>query len=260
MFERINGQHVYTVSFGSGSDVVVGVSGSFGTWEIWQPPFELLSETCRTIAYDHYGTGQTRVPPHLVTFENQVELLGRILSRHATTDGCVLAGDSSMTAVAIAAAHRWPEAVSGLVLVSGGLDFSPTEPVTRFVEGLRHAFGPTVAAFVEMALPEDSEGHLRSWLQDIITRTGGERAAALVESFYSVDIRDLLGDVQMPTVVIHGELDAMPTSSLAAAEELAQSMPNAELLILPDTGHIPTLTRPDDVAQVITRLLRVAHP
>ncbi len=254
MFQRIDGQQVFTVSFGSGSDVVVGVSGGFGTWEIWQPPFELLSKTFRTVAYDHYGTGQTRVPPTLVTFENQVRLLGRILNRHTTADSCVLAGDSSMTTVAIEAAYRWPETVSGLVLVSGGLDFSPTEAVTRFVQGLRRAFDPTVEAFVEMAVPEDSEGHHRRWLRDIITRTGGNRAAALVESFYTVDVRDRLGYLKMPTVVIHGELDAIPTSPLAAAQEMAHSIPNSELVVLPDTGHVPTLTRPVLIAEAITQL------
>lgn len=160
-----------------------------------------------------------------------------------------------MTAVAIETAHRWPEAVSGLVLVSGGLDFSPTEQVTRFVQGLRHSFESTVESFVKLALPEDARGHLRKWLREIITRTGGVRAAALIESFYSVDIRDRLGDLEMPTVVIHGELDVMPTSPLEAAEEMAQSIPTSELLILADTGHVPTLTRPEVVAEAIKRLL-----
>ena len=36
MFRKIHGQMVNTVSFGSGNDVLVGISGSFGTWEIWQ--------------------------------------------------------------------------------------------------------------------------------------------------------------------------------------------------------------------------------
>lgn len=255
VFQRIDGQQIFTTSFGSGSDVVVGVSGGFGTWEIWQPPFELLSETCRTVAYDHYGTGQTQVPPHFVTFENQVQLLGHILSLHAATDRCVLAGDSSMTTVAIEAACRWPEAVSGLVLVSGGLDFSPTKAVAQFVLGLRHAFEPTIDAFVEMAVPEDADGHIRRWLRAIIGRTGGDRAAALVESFYEVDISDRLSELKMPTVVIHGELDAIPTSPVAAAEEMAHLAPNSELIVLPGTGHVPTLTRPGAVAKAIRSLL-----
>jgi len=255
LFERIDGQDVFTVSFGSGTSVVVGVAGSFGSTEIWQPPFEILSTSYRTIAYDHYGTGQTRVPEHLVTFEHQVQLLGRILTRSNTEDRLILVADSSMTTVAIEAACRWPHLVSALSLVSGGLDFMPSEQVERFVQGLRHAFEPTIDAFVQMAMPEDDTGRLQRWLRDIIARTGGERAAALVESFYSVDVRPRLPEITAPTVVIHGELDQLPTSPLAAAEEMADLIPDATLVVLPDTGHVPTLTRPEAVAAAIRQLL-----
>lgn len=255
MFERIDGQDVFTVSFGSGTSVVVGVAGSFGSTEIWQPPFELLSMSHRTVAYDHYGTGQSHVPGHLVTFEHQVQLLGRILTRNDAEERLILAADSSMTTVVIEAVCRWPHLVSGLTLVSGGLDFAPSEQVERFVQGLRHAFEPTIEAFVQMAMPEDGTGRLQRWLHDIIARTGGERAAALVESFYSVDVRPRLAEITAPTVVIHGELDHLPTSPLAAAEEMAGLIPDAKLIVLPDTGHVPTLTRPEAVAAAISQLL-----
>lgn len=255
MFERIDGQDVFTVKFGSGTSVVVGVAGSFGSAEIWQPPFELLSTSQRTVAYDHYGTGQSHVPEHLVTFEHQVQLLGRILTRNNTEERLILAADSSMTTVAIEAVYRWPDLVSGLTLVSGGLDFNPSEQVERFVQGLRHAFEPTIEAFVQMAMPEDGTGPLQRWLYDIIARTGGERAAALVESFYSVDVRPRLVEIAVPTVVIHGELDRFPTSPLSAAEEMADLIPDAKLIVLPDTGHVPTLTRPEAVAAAISQLL-----
>jgi 3-oxoadipate enol-lactonase/4-carboxymuconolactone decarboxylase len=256
VFERIDGQDVFTVTFGSGSEVVVGVAGSFGSTEIWQPPFELLSASRRTVGYDHYGTGQTHVPQHLVTFEHQVQLLGRILALNADAEVLILAADSSMTTVAIEAARRWPDSVSGLVLVSGGLDFAPSEQVERFVQGLRHAFEPTVKAFVQMAIPEDTTGRFQRWLYDIIARTGGERAAALVESFYGVDVRPQLTEITMSTVVIHGELDSLPTSPLAAAQEMSDSITEAKLIVLPDTGHVPTLTRPEAVVDAIDQLLQ----
>jgi pimeloyl-ACP methyl ester carboxylesterase len=202
MFQKIEGQHVNTVSFGSGDIPLVGVSGSFGTWEIWQQPFELLSPQRRVIGYDHYGTGETRVPVNLVSFENQVELLARVLDTFEV-DRCVLAGDSSMTTVALEAARRWPQRVTGLVLVSAGIDYAPDESVIGFVQGLRHAFDATLDAFVALCLPEDDSGHLRLWLRDIIARTGGERAAQLVESFYEVDMRPHLRQIETPTVVIH---------------------------------------------------------
>lgn len=255
LLERIDGQDVFIVTSGAGGAAVVGVAGSFGSTEIWQPPFEILSGNWQTIAYDHFGTGQTHVSESLVTFEHQVQLLGRLISRYNTGEGLVLAADSSMTTVAIEAAYRWPNLVSGLALVSGGLDFAPSEEVKQFVQGLRYAFGPTVEAFVQMAIPEDTTGRVQRRLYDIIARTGGERAAVLVESFYSVDVRPRLTELAIPTAVIHGELDRLPTSPIAAAEEMADLISDAKLILLPDTGHVPTLNRPEAVAAAINQLL-----
>lgn len=250
MFQQIEGQIVNTVSFGSGDIPLVGISGSFGTWEIWQQPFELLSSQRRVIGYDHYGTGETRVPADMVTFDNQVQLLASVLDRFEV-DRCVLAGDSTMTTVALEAARRWPQRVTGLVLVSAGIDYTPDDAVIRFVQGLRHAFDATLEAFVDLCLPEDDSGHLRLWLRDIIARTGGERAAQLVESFYEVNMKPHLRQIETPTLVIHGSLDALPTSPLSAAEELASRKPNAELMVLSGAGHVPTLSRPDEVTAAI---------
>ncbi len=256
LLERIDGQDVFVVTSGAGEAVVVGVAGSFGSTEIWQRTFEILSNNWQTIAYDHFGTGQTHVSESLVTFEHQVQLLGRLIARYNNTGKrLVLAADSSMTTVAIEAAYRWPNLMSGLALVSGGLDFAPSEDVKRFVQGLRFAFEPTVEAFVQMAIPEDTTGRVQRRLYDIIARTGGERAAVLVESFYSVDVRPRLIELAIPTVVIHGELDRLPTSPLAAAEEMADLISDAELIVLPDTGHVPTLNRPEAVATAINQLL-----
>lgn len=145
--------------------------------------------------------------------------------------------------------------MSGLALVSAGLDFALTEQVERFAQGLRLAFEPTVRSFVQMAIPEDTNGRFQSWLYDIIARTGGDRAAALVESFYPVNVRHRLGDITMPTVVMHGELDILPMSPLAAAEEMAGLIPGAHLIVIPGAGHVPTLTRPDAVVKGINQLL-----
>jgi len=222
---------------------------------MWLPPFEILSLSVQTYAYDHYGTGQTRVPTHFVTFEHQVELLRRILSRYTNAERVILAAESSMSTVTIEVACRWPRSVSGVALVFGGLDFAPTEQVEQFAKGLRLAFEPTVRRFVRMAIPEDTNGRFQDALYDIIARTGGERAAALVESFFPVDVRHRVGDITTPTVVIHGELDTLPTSPLAAAEEMAGLIPGAHLIVIPGAGHVPTLARPEAVVEGINQPL-----
>lgn len=73
--------------------------------------------------------------------------------------------------------------------------------------------------------------------------------------FYDVNVRSRLGGVGQPTLVIHGALDAMPTSRLSDAEEIADTIPNATLEVLPDAGHVPTLSRPEALTDLIGRLL-----
>jgi pimeloyl-ACP methyl ester carboxylesterase len=192
-----------------------------------------------------------------VTFDTQVGLVADVLDSFEV-ERCLLAGDSSFAAVAVAAAHRWPERIEGLVLVGARLDHAPDERTTRFVAGLRQAFTPTVKGFVELCLPEDEHGHLQRWLTDIITRTGPERAAALVESFYGIDARPLLASLAVPVLVIHGALDRI--NPLHLAHEMAEQVQDAELVVIDDAGHVPTLSRPETVATAMDRFAdRITH-
>lgn len=252
MFIKVRGQFVHTVDHGEGTPIV-GVSGAFGNNEIWEQPFELLSRRHRVIAYDHFGTGETRVPPELVTFEEQVAVLGELLDA-LSVERCILAGDSTMVAVAVELAVRHPERIEALVLVGGGVVHHPSPTIEGFVAGLRSAFDSTVDVFVDLCIPEKDSQHLRDWLRDIIHRTGSERAAVLLESFYGVDLSARLPQLSMPTVVIQGELDMFETSNVDSAREMAARIPDCTLEILSGIGHVPTLTRPKEVADIIERL------
>ena len=253
MFIKIRGQLVHTVAYGEGAPAIVGVSGAFGNHEIWEQPFELLSRRHRVIAYDHFGTGETRVPPELVTFEEQVAVLRELLDA-LSVERCILAGDSGMVAVAVELAVRHPELVQALALVAGGVVDDENPAVTGFVAAMRSNFEQTLEGFVGVCIPEPDSQHLRDWLRDIISRTGSERATALVESFYGIDLSDRLSKLAMPTVVIHGEQDVLPTSNIDAARAMAAAIPNCKLELLPGVGHVPTLTRPKEVADIIERL------
>lgn len=248
MFRRIRDELVHTVAHGDGPTAIVGLAGVFGNVELWQQPFEILHRRHRTIAFDHFGTGETRVAPDRVSFDEQVSLVADVLDSFEV-ERCLLAGDSSFASVAVAVAHRWPERIDGLVLVGARMEHTADERTQRFVVGLREAFTPTLEGFVTVCLPEDDDGHLRRWLTDIIARTGAERAASLVESFYGIDVRPLLPSLQVPVLVIHGALDRI--NPLRIAHEVADQVQDAELVVLDDAGHVPTLSRPEAVATAI---------
>ncbi len=65
------------------------------------------------------------------------------------------------------------------------------------------------------------------------------------------ELQDLARAVHLPVVVVHGSQDPIPlASSQAAAEAL-----HAELVVLPDCGHVPYVEQPAALFEVITRFL-----
>ena len=70
--------------------------------------------------------------------------------------------------------------------------------------------------------------------------TGATIAAHLRREGY--DFRELLRALSAPTLVIHGERDALPA---AVALELSELLPRARHVLLPDAGHMPFWEAPE---------------
>jgi pimeloyl-ACP methyl ester carboxylesterase len=70
--------------------------------------------------------------------------------------------------------------------------------------------------------------------------TGAAIAAHLRREGY--DWRERLRALSVPTLVIHGERDALPA---AVALELSELLPRARHALLPDAGHMPFWEAPE---------------
>jgi sigma-B regulation protein RsbQ len=57
--------------------------------------------------------------------------------------------------------------------------------------------------------------------------------------------------VAVPTLIVHGTDDAIVP--IDESRELAARLQDVELLELEGTGHVPTMTRPDEVVAAIRR-------
>lgn len=253
MFHRVGDRMVHSLSFGSGPGTLFGVPGAFANWEIWAPVFEQLSPDWRVVTFDQDGVGQTKAPVEHITRERQRESLFSVLDAQAV-ERCVIAGDSNNATLAIEAVLEQPERFDGLVVLNGRAWGFESDDTHRFVAGLSDHFEATVDFFVEVVFPEDGAGHLKAWLRDIITRTGADAAAHIVEMYYGVDLRDRLSDIDLPALVVHGALDVLSPNAQSDAEALASAL-GAELELLPDAGHLPLLSRPQAVADHLIAFL-----
>ncbi len=79
MFLKSDDADLFVTSFGGGPRTIVAHGGWVGSGELWQPPFELLSRSWRTVTYDHRGTGATVNRAATITFELMVNDLFRVL-------------------------------------------------------------------------------------------------------------------------------------------------------------------------------------
>ena len=80
--------------------------------------------------------------------------------------------------------------------------------------------------------------------------TGATIAARLRREGY--DWREQLRALSTPTLVIHGERDALPAS---VALELSELLPRARHTLLPDAGHMPFWEAPERFFQVVDDFL-----
>ncbi len=85
--------------------------------------------------------------------------------------------------------------------------------------------------------------------------TGSERAATLIESYHGVDLSGRLEELSMPVVVVSGELDRTPGGNPAAAAEMVGAIPSARHVVFEGIGHVPMITAPEELADVIASVL-----
>jgi len=78
-----------------------------------------------------------------------------------------------------------------------------------------------------------------------VTTLGGFRRTLM--------LRDELARFPVPTHFLWGDADAFAPPS--SGEDIAARMPKAAIEVIPDTGHLPHVERPDTVAAAINRFL-----
>jgi pimeloyl-ACP methyl ester carboxylesterase len=109
-------------------------------------------------------------------------------------------------------------------------------------------------AFMEPCTPGEDLAHIRRWGRDILCRSGPEAAARLAETGAAFDLGHRLGEIRLPTLLLHSRHDRIVP--LALSEELAARLPNSTLVVIESESHVPTMTHADEVAAAIDAFFR----
>jgi pimeloyl-ACP methyl ester carboxylesterase len=204
------------------------------------------------LRYDERGNGMSQRDVADVSFDTWVRDLETIVDA-ASLDRFVLLGISRGASIAIAYAVRHPERVSHLILYGGfaaGLNYTgraaELEARSALNRLIRLGWGLNNPAFrrvfTSRFLPESTPEH-EAWFDELQrVSTSPENAARLMEADDRIDVRPLLADVRVPTLVAHCDREqAVPVES---GRELAARIPGARYVSLPSANHLPLESEP----------------
>ena len=251
MFLDVNGVRLHALMFGDGPRTLVAVGGWTGSWEVWEEPIaQLTARGWRCVAYDHRGAGESPVDPALISVEALVDdVIGVLDALHV--ERCILAGESQGGAIAQYAAVRSPARFDGLVL-SAPARTGRNERTGGFADACRTDYPAAVDQFVSACFPEPNSDHIRRWGRNILLRAEPEQAARIIEMWRDDAVPDVdPRQIDIPTLILHGTADMIVP--IEVSRQLAELLPDAELLEFEGSGHVPTMTRPSDVVNAILR-------
>lgn len=215
--------------------------GSCGEDWILQLPVVVGDYAVLTVDLPGHGKSSIRPTwPRISCFAEDIADLIRTLGLGPTH----VVGLSLGGAVAMQLALDYPEAVRSLTMVntfaklhSGSSGFFRKLVRIAFVAlGRMDQVGQWVAAGL---FPKPDQELLR---QAAAERIASNPRGAYLRAIWAAtrfDIRDRLHKINAPTLVVAGELDQ--TVSMEAKKELADNIPGAHLVVIPDSGHATPL-------------------
>lgn len=284
-----DGAKLFYRMVGSGPDVLVMIHGGPGMDSGYMiPDFAPLAERHRLLFYDQRGGGRSellRDDPSLYTMAHHVADL-EALRQHFGLARMTLVAHSFGPAIAASYAIAHPDRVARMIFLGPvpprAGDFEKRYGVTlegrltpeelaemgRLEDAMVHGPDPVAACRAYWAIgvkPRVDRPELVSRVTGDFCGAGADAIRAGMgiagprtsQSLGEWDFRSQLPRVPAPTLILHGESDAIPMDLVA---EWADSMPAAQLVKVPGASHFPYVERPDLVWPAIERFLASTPP
>lgn len=256
---EVSGRRIAYQRRGAGPPLVLlhgGLSDSRG----WRVEIERFSDEFDVVAWDAPGCGGSSDPPETFRLPEYADCLAEFIAALDLRRPHVL-GHSFGAGLALELYRRHPTVPASLVLVgayAGWAGSLPTEEVSRRLQlALKVAdlppggFEPaSIPGLFSDAMPAERGDELATIMSEI--RPVGTRVMAL--AFAEADLRDVLGHIDVPTLLLYGDADER--APLEVADALHRAIPTSTLVVLPGLGHECFLESPEACEAEVRRFLK----
>lgn len=264
MYVQVNDYQLFYEESGHGVPVVL-LHGFPLSSRIWSPLRPAMARYARLITPDLRGHGLSDKPSGSYSMESLAHDIATLADRLGL-ETLVLGGHSMGGYITFRFAQHCPDRLLGLILVDTRAEADTEEGKARRLKAIAQIRTEGAAAFLEEFLPgligpssRTSNPALVDELKAMAVPLPDHVLVGCLEGMLErPDSRPLLRSLHLPVLVLVGEEDQLTPPSGARA--MAEALPNAELVVIPQAGHTPSLEAPQAVAQAILHFLRRLLP
>ncbi|MCL5428602.1 MAG: alpha/beta hydrolase [Chloroflexi bacterium] len=228
---------------------------------MWAGQLESLSKSARVLAPDLPGFGDSPARQGAASVDQYAEDCLSVLDALHIMDPVVIGGLSMGGYIALAAARLFPLRVSGLILASTRAGADTAESKTTRDKTIAQVKESGASVVAESMYPKllssdtyKDQPAVANELKAIMrTATSEGVIAALAAMRDRLDSTDLLPNLHMPVLIIHGKDDRVIPP--AEAEGMAKAIPNNALHLIDKAGHLPNLEQPEEFNRSVTKFL-----
>lgn len=246
---RVDGRLVAVRSTGQGEPILF-VHGFPLNHNMWHSQVSHLADTYRLIVPDLPGFGTSdAIPPDAMTMDRFADTLAAVLDMMHVEGPVTLCGLSMGGYIAFEFAKRHPERLTRLILVNTFAGPDTEEKAKGRLETAERVLKEGTSFLAQSMIPKLLSDRTQADCPDVedaiwemISSTPPETiAAALRGMAQRADHRPNLASLNVPALVISGQEDALVPP--AVMKEMADSMPDARLIEVPDAGHLTPMER-----------------
>ena len=244
----VDGHSIAYREAGQGPPLVV-LHGFLCDSRCWIPQLTNLSDRFRVVAWDAPGAGASSDPSEPFTNADWAQCLASFLDMLGVEQANIC-GLSWGGILAQEFYRVYPERIMRLILADtyAGWRGSLGEDASaqRVASCFQLSSGPAdelLASFMPGAIAPDASAEAKDALAAIVSEFHpvGFRLMTLA---CDVDTSDVLATIDIPTLLVWGEVDWR--SPLHVAEAFRDAIPGAELAVIPGSGHISNMEKPEE--------------
>lgn len=259
-FARINGVLLHFRVVGPDDAPVVVLANSLGTdARIWDGVIARLAATYRVVSYDKRGHGLSDIPAGDYSLDDHLDDLFGLVD-HLDIERFALGGVSIGGLITQGAALRAPERLTALVICnsaakSGDHAFWTARMNAVLENGVASIADGIMERWFSPAFRAERTDELAGW-RNMFLRCDAAGYAATCATLRDADLRDRIGAITLPTLLVAGEQDlAMP---VAQVEVTAKTIAGSRFEVFPGVGHIPSIEAPEKLAGLMLEFFKEA--